>query len=225
MTTADELRPGAWREARSPYAWMSVRDGELVKTILLNAGTHKVGRLRVLEWGAGQSTLEYSRILSEQRIRFYWLTLEYDRDFFDTSLAPELLDRADTVLRYADDDRTIHGPVGDTQAIVEAVCWNHTALRPAEDVADRTADLDDYVAYPASTGGDFDVVIVDGRKRRRCLLAMVDLMGPDTVVLLHDAWHSYYHCALERYPVSKFFGDELWVGARSAARIDDVLQE
>ncbi|MGH3427280.1 MAG: hypothetical protein ACRD3Q_09580 [Terriglobales bacterium] len=220
--SVEDLRPGAWKEARSPYAWMSTRDGDLVREILLNAGSRKAQQLRVLEWGSGQSTLAYSQILAEHGMYFRWLTLEYDREFFDTSVAPGLLDRADTILRYIDDGTMLRGPAGVGRASVEAVCWNRTALRPAERAADRDADLDDYVDHPAATGEDFDVIIVDGRKRRRCLLAAVDLMGADTVVLLHDAWHPYYHCALERYPASRFFGDELWAGACSIARLDEL---
>ena len=204
---------------------MSTLDGELVKAILLGAGARKAQQLHVLEWGSGQSTLAYSQILTEQEMHFRWLTLEYDREFFDTSVAPGLLDRADTILRYIDDGTSVHGPVNLGRAAVEAVCWNRTALRPAERAADREADLDSYVAYPAATGEDFDVIIVDGRKRRRCLLAAADLMRADTLVLLHDAWHPYYHCALERYPASRFFGDELWAGARSTARLDELLPD
>jgi hypothetical protein len=45
----------------SPYALMSVGDGDLIKAVLLNAGVRRRGRgLRVLEWGAGLSTLSFS---------------------------------------------------------------------------------------------------------------------------------------------------------------------
>ena len=165
-------------------------------------------------------------MLAERGVCFHWLTLEYDRQFFDAVLAPELLARSDAILRYADEGSIARGPTGDGLARVEAVCWNRTELRPflPEHAADRDADLDDYVRYPASTGGRFDVMIVDGRKRRRCLMAAADLMGPDTVVLLHDAWHPHYHCALGRYAASRFLGDELWIGAQSAARLDQIVE-
>ncbi|MER6530867.1 helix-turn-helix transcriptional regulator [Streptomyces sp. NPDC001508] len=204
---------------------MSPRDGDLIKTVLLNAAEGSARRLRVLEWGSGQSTLSFAQILAAHDLPFQWLALEYDREYFDTFLAPALLYRADTILRYPDDDRSLHGPVGDGRAHIEAVCWNRTALRPSERSADREADLDDYVNYPAATGRDFDVVLVDGRKRRRCLLAAADFMETDTVVMLHDARHPHYHPPLARYPASRFIGDDLWVGARIAARLDDVLAE
>lgn len=213
------------REVESPYAWMSPRDGDLIKTVLLNAAEGSAQQLRVLEWGSGQSTLSYSQILAAHDLPFQWLALEYDREFFDTFVAPALLYRADTVLRYPDDGRVLHGPVGTGRAHIEAVCWNRTALRPSERPADREADLDRYVDYPTATGHGFDVVLVDGRKRRRCLSAAADFMEADTVVLLHDARHPHYHGPLDRYPASRFIGDDMWVGAGSTARLNEVLAE
>ncbi|MEV4890087.1 helix-turn-helix transcriptional regulator [Nonomuraea sp. NPDC055795] len=204
---------------------MSPRDGDLIKTILLNSAERSARRMRVLEWGSGQSTLSYTQILAAHGLPFHWLALEYDREYFDTFLAPGLLYRADTVLRYVEDDRSLHGPAGDGRAHIEAVCWNRTALRPSERATDREADLDQYVNYPAAIGHGFDAIIVDGRKRRRCLMAAADFMETNTVVMLHDARHPHYHCALDRYPAARFIGDDLWVGARSAARLDEVLAE
>ncbi|MFI9550601.1 helix-turn-helix domain-containing protein [Nonomuraea endophytica] len=204
---------------------MSPRDGDLIKTILLNSAERLTKPLRVLEWGSGQSTLSYAQILAAHDLPFEWLALEYDREYFDTFLAPALLYRADTVLRYVEDDRILRGPAGDGRARIEAVCWNRTALRPSERSADREADLDHYVKYPTAAGHSFDAIIVDGRKRRRCLIAAADFMGANTIVMLHDARHSYYHCALDRYPASRFIGDDMWVGAQSTARLNDVLAD
>ena len=84
---SDQLSDGL-----SPYALMSVGDGDLIKAVLLNAGVRRRG-LHVLEWGAGLSTLSFSAILSEEGIPFHWLALEYDRGYCDSSIAPALLSR------------------------------------------------------------------------------------------------------------------------------------
>jgi hypothetical protein len=224
-SAVEGLRPHAWKSARSPYGWMSERDGEILKAILLNSGAVIGRRLYVAEWGSGQSTLALTRMLDEHGVCCHWLALEYDRAFFDATLAPTLLTRPGTVLQYVDDLRTGHGPDGDVRVTIEAVCWNRTALRPALDdhAADRDADLDEYVHYPAASRAAFDIIIVDGRMRRRCLLAAADLIGPQAVVLLHDAWHFHYQCALGKYPASRFLGDELWIGALDGTSIDRVL--
>jgi hypothetical protein len=204
---------------------MSKRDGELVKAILLSAAAKAAGELHVLEWGSGQSTVSFTRILQQEQMRFHWLTLEYDRKFFGTVVAPELLGRPDTVLRFPDDGGTVAGSTGEGKFRVEAVCWNRTKLRPVEHLLDRLVDLDEYVDYPSTTEYRYDVMIVDGRMRRRCLLVAAELLGPGALVLLHDAWHRFYHCALGRYPASEFFGDELWAGASSQTLLDEVLRD
>ena len=211
----------------SPYALMTVGDGDLIKAVLLNAGVRRRGRgLRVLEWGAGLSTLSFSAILSEEGIPFHWLALEYDRGFCESSIAPELLSRPGGTLRYVEDDRTVSGPPGTGTGKTEVVCWNRAALRPflgEEHLADRSADLDAYVDYPGSAGSEFDVVLVDGRKRRRCLLTALDLAGEHTAVLLHDSSRMYYHPAMREYPASRFIGDDLWIGAASEATLAMAL--
>ncbi len=213
-------------EELSPYAWMSVRDGELIRTVLLNMARCRQGQpLRVLEWGAGLSTLSYSAILAREGVPFHWLTLEYDREFCENYIAPALLARPSTRLRYVDEDHVLNGQSGGEPS-TEVLCWNRTALRPflgPEYVADRAADLDGYVDYPRAAGLEVDVVLVDGRKRRRCLLTALELIGPGSVVLLHDAFRQHYHCAMREYPVSRFIGDELQIGAREAAALITAL--
>ncbi|MEU0236848.1 hypothetical protein ABZ234_04090 [Nocardiopsis sp. NPDC006198] len=205
------LRPGAWREARSPHAWMSRGDGELFLAVLEFAA-RRHGPLRVLEWGSGQSTVEFTRLLAERGAVHEWTALEYDRAFFDEHVLPPLTERPGSEVRYPDDGAVLTVPGLPGTSRVTAVCWNRTRLRPAQNPVDRGVDLDAYVDYPAGRA-PFDVVFVDGRMRRRCLLSASEHLGPDTVVVLHDAWHEHYHCALERYPVGRFAGDEMWVGA------------
>ncbi len=230
-----ELDPNSWISFRdgkltqhepSPYAWMSIRDGESMKALLVNAAAARRGEpLRVLEWGAGKSTFSFTDILREAEMPYRWLALEYDRQFCDATIAPELLRRPDTLLRYIEDGRVVTGAAVGEPAI-EVVCWNSPPLRPfmgADHRADRSANLDAYVDYPMSTGRQFDVIIVDGRKRRRCLLAALDLMAEGGIVLLHDAYRDYYHCATDAYAVARFFGDALWIGAADEAALEAVV--
>jgi hypothetical protein len=213
-------------EELSPYAWMSVRDGELIRAVLLNMTEFRHGQpLRVLEWGAGLSTLSYSAILARMGVPFHWLALEYDREFCEKSIAPELLARSATSLRYVDENRVLEG-LPSEEPNTEVLCWNRSALRPflgPEHAADRKADLDEYVNYPLAAGLEVDVVLVDGRKRRRCLLAALDVIASKAVVLLHDAFREHYHCAMREYPASRLIGDELWIGAREPTSLNTAL--
>ncbi len=61
-------------------------------------------------------------------------------------------------------------------------------------------------------GEQFDVVLVDGRMRRRCLLvAGSRLRDRDSVIVLHDAERPYYHPGLEGYE-GEFVTKRIWVG-------------
>lgn len=59
-----------------------------------------------------------------------------------------------------------------------------------------------------------DIAIVDGRLRRRCLLAAANQAG---IVILHDAQREYYHCAFSAYKHQGRAGDMLWIGSQDLA--------
>ncbi|MBV9649451.1 MAG: hypothetical protein JO296_04840 [Pseudonocardiales bacterium] len=210
----------------SPYALMSVLDGELVKTVLLNLAVLERKRpLCILEWGCGLSTLSYTKILAGAGAPFHWTALEYDPSFLNAKVVPQLSDRPDTIIRMVDDGTGINN-AGEGTARLEIVCWNRGRLQPFfgdEFVSDRLVNLDAYVAYPRSTTDQFNAFLVDGRKRRRCLLVARDLLGPQAITILHDASRTYYHSALSTYPAGRFVGDDLWIGGHSEQVLDTVL--
>lgn len=59
-----------------------------------------------------------------------------------------------------------------------------------------------------------DLVIVDGRLRRRCL---IEASRVDGVVVLHDAQRAYYHCAFGLFAHQGRVGDMLWIGSQNQA--------
>lgn len=224
----------SWEE--SEKAWMSVRDADLLE-LLLVAHCERLGRpARVLEWGAGRSTLHYSRVLEEHNALGRWLSLEHNRQFFTESVAPELAQRASASYLLAEDltgaSPTGAPPVGAVgagpkadAARVCAVIFDAGDLRPYDEdrLGDREADLDAYVKLPASLGERFDAVLVDGRKRRRCLLEASRLLTDDGIVILHDAWRKYYQCAWGAFAFSTRAGDMLWIGAQRDPRLNSIL--
>src|SRR5258708_8542720 len=63
----------------SPYALMSVGDGDLIKAVLLNAGVRRRGGgLRVPQWGAGPSAPSFSPIPTPAGSPIPLLPLRYD---------------------------------------------------------------------------------------------------------------------------------------------------
>lgn len=138
--------------------------------------------LDVLEWGSGGSTVYFAQFLRDEGISYTWTSIEYNRIWHE---------RISHVVR---DDKCVDLVLFDV---------GNTELRQ------RYTSMEEYITYPATLGKKYDVILVDGRKRRRCLLEARNLLKPDGVVFLHDARRTYYHCAFSAYPDSQVL---LWTG-------------
>jgi len=161
---------------------MGDREIRIVEKALLDANGTP---LRVLEWGCGGSTVYFPRMLARHGIEYSWVSLEYKREWY---LAVSEQVKEDPNVRLV---------------LFEVV---------GEDPWSRACRMDEYVSFPATLGTEFDVILVDGRKRRRCLLEVKSLLAPGGVVFLHDAQRRRYHCALVDYPDSCFLTRKLWRG-------------
>jgi hypothetical protein len=217
-------QPLAWMsEEESEKAWMTVRDGDLFELLLLAHADRHGSPVDVLEWGAGRSTLYYSSRLEAQGLLGSWLSIEHNREFFMAEVEPQLSSRASARFVLAEQaEREIGAEDGEK---LRVVVFDGGDLQPYDPdrEQDRRADLDGYVALPASLERRNDIAIVDGRKRRRCLLEASSLLSDDGIVVLHDAWRPYYQCAFEAYRFSRRIGDELWVGAQTDPRLEEIL--
>ncbi len=109
---------------------------------------------RVLEWGAGGSTLYWPKLFPEIK----WLSIEHNPD-------------------YA---RALEG-------------------KTAPNVTLMQLDYPDYHELKAEQVGTFDLIIVDGRHRVRCLDVARDLLNPGGAAILHDAGRERYAPAKDYY--------------------------
>lgn len=72
-----------------------------------------------------------------------------------------------------------------------------------------------YFDPPELRGRHFDLILVDGRMRRRCLENAATLLRDgNSLVILHDAERSHYHSAFNRFAEGRFLGKRVWVGHR-----------
>lgn len=213
----------------SDKAWMSVTDADLFEGLLLRKA-REGGPLEILEWGSGKSTFHYAGVLAETGVPFRWLSLEYDRAYFRNDIEPRLDELPDARAHYVHDAEAGALRLGaeplESQR-VEFVVFDKGRLRPMlrAGKADRTVDMDAYVDLPGRQGRRFDVVLVDGRKRRRCLLQASGLLADGGVALLHDAWRPYYHCAFDAYAAQRRIGDILWIGTQAEATYLETIMK
>jgi len=212
-----------WSKTQSPKAYMSIRDADLYEELLLRLARTKRDRpLEVVEWGSGRSTVWYTRFLDMLRVPYRWLVLEHDRSYFAKHVAPQLSDRSNADVRMFEalppELSSCFAPTG-----VHAVVFDAGPLDPRRQVGDRLVDLDDYVAVPARLGRPIDLAIVDGRKRRRCVLAASALIRQGGYVILHDARRRQYQCAFPAFQSGRHFGDDWWIGAQHETAFADVV--
>jgi hypothetical protein len=217
---------GWWSETESPKAWMSVRDADLYEALLHRLVSLRGGEpLRVIEWGTGRSTLWFTRFLDDLGAPYRWLAIEHHREYFDSSVAPELASRPGAVVAHAEklNGADIEGFL--TGSGILAVSYDGGELFPGGEgrERDRLALLDDYVSLPARLGFSCDLAVVDGRKRRRCVLEAAGLVGRRGHVILHDAWRPYYQCAWSAFRSGRRFGDEWWIGSNRKTDFTGIL--
>jgi hypothetical protein len=139
--------------------------------------------LNVLEWGAGGSTKHFTEFLTSKKITYDWTALEYNKNWFERVAAFNIPNVALALFDVGNDN-----------------------------LKQRNINMDDYVRYPMTLGKKFDFILVDGRKRRRCLINASQLLNAGGVVALHDAQRKYYHCAFASFKTSKFLSTTLWTG-------------
>ena len=139
-------------------------------------------RIDVLEWGSGGSTVYFTQFLKNKGIAYTWTSIEYSKVWYE---------KISSILK---DDKNV--------SIVLFDVGNTNVKQP-------DIPMNEYVVYPSTIGKKYDVILVDGRKRRRCLLETSKMLKPGGVVLLHDARRTYYHSAFSAYPDSRMI---LWTG-------------
>lgn len=183
-----------------PAMWMS--EIHYIEKLLEEAGSKKES-LNILEWGAGRSTIHFSNFMKQKGINFQWIAIEnhipWHQDVLSMIESNSLTESTSCLLKSG----------------------THEERKPLQEKMDMT----DYVNHPSSLGKEFDLVIVDGRRRLECLEAASSLLSPTGVTVLHDAERPDYHGAFVRYADGGEFVCEnispvpggvqkLWVGGR-----------
>ena len=142
--------------------------------------------LSILEWGLGGSTVYFTEYLRKIHDQWSWLTIEHDRNWYD-KVVPNL------------------------GSNVEVWLFDKCGADPRE----RQVDMTDYVEAPcrAVPVKTFDIIVVDGRYRRRCLLTAAKSLRPSGICLLHDADRDYYRSAYSHFKThGKIPGTQWWYG-------------
>ena len=190
-----------------PEVWMEPWEIYTIKVLLKN-----VQPMRCFEWGAGGSTLLFTR---ELNINSKWISVDHNKDwvkkigsrlklgkFFGVYVGVEII--------YIPPERAI---------------WTD------ENNDGAYSDLKEYVDKPSKLGM-FDLMLVDGRARNDCILSASKSIEENGIVILHDANREYYHDSFKFFKYGVLLKDNrneaggLWFGSHGVdvyAKVKEVL--
>jgi hypothetical protein len=140
---------------------------------------------RVLEWGSGGSTRE---ILATFPFVERLVSVEHHPDWYQ--LVKEQLRDPRLSLHHVLPDVPPHSYKVPAHKTVN---WNRRAETDVTVMAS-------YIAFPATLGLTYHLVLVDGRARTFCMRAGWELLEPGGVMLLHDAQRPEYQSTLASFP-------------------------
>lgn len=225
-SSSNDLTPDWTSHEVSSKAWMSIRDADLLESLLIGLSKQKLNEpLRVVEWGCGRSTIWYGRFLEHSNINHQWLGIEHNQSYFETTIAEEFISDPGTHIIRCNNltGAPPHSWSGKTERVV--ALFDHGAVAPFESklISDREVNMDAYVSLPAEWSFNCDLAIIDGRKRRRCTLEAQKLIGDTGLVFLHDAWREHYQSAWPSFKYSSRIGDEWWIGMNYEADLSKLF--
>lgn len=200
------LSCSGWYWYRRGLPAQSARDIWVFKEVL---STAEAERLRVFEWGPGASTIYYSKFLNSIGRRFEWYAIDNSRKWF------RRVEERITRSRLTDQ---VHIYCSEFPAFWEMPEYSPDNPVPPQSYSSSASVLK-YVNFPKELAGRFDVIILDGRYRRRCLLVAAEVLAPRGIVILHDAHRTHYHSSLSVYSHVQFLETGVLPGTRTRSAI------
>lgn len=175
---------------------MKYREIEIIIEIL-----QRLKPARVLEWGAGYSTLYFSQFVDKN---VKWFSIEHNGDWAQRVKAMN------------------------TNPNVEIFHVKPDYFPWTDEFNDGSySDLKEYIDF-ADRLGCLDFIFIDGRARHEALRKAFQLIKDDGLIILHDANRYYYHEPFKLFKNQALFTDKrgngggIWVGSKGC-EINSVL--
>lgn len=167
--------------------FMKREEGEIVADYIRNS-IQSVGSgcFNVLEWGGGDSTIYYVKLLEEENINFEWHVMEHSPAW------------QDWILRN----------IGNSSLHVHLFDYKKYSRDETRKICMR-----EYVEFPRTLGIKFNLIIIDGRKRVRCLEESKFMLAENCSVYMDNAEREYYQKGISSFPKGEFITKELWRGS------------
>ena len=149
----------------------------------------ETNHLDVLEWGSGYGTKYLTDLLHKTGYTFEWDSIEADLRWYTEVGKLDLLPNI-----------RIH-------------LFEEPILRIDDRRKLNKLPMTDYTEFPRKClNKKFDIIYVDGFKRRMCLKEATNLLKEGGFVLSHDAQRVTYQETMKEYYNGKFLCPKLWKG-------------
>ena len=195
-----------WRWKARGLPAQSSRDILLFKAVLSGVGK---GDIRVFEWGSGASTIYYPKYLNSIGRDFDWHAIDNSRAWYLKSQER---------IAEARLDGFVHVYYSEFPAFWEFSGYTLADPIPPDSEIDYQA-VAKYVEFPKELDQRFDLVIIDGRYRRRCLITAKHVLADDGVLILHDAQRTHYHSSLSEFGQVEWLDTGLMPGTKQLIKV------
>ena len=214
--TLQEVVPGAikhplisftrWYWQLRTLPQQSVEDINIFKQVLSNACS---GRLRVFEWGTGLSTVYYPTFLKSIGREFEWHSIDNSAVWHQ---------KISVHIRKRHLSENVQVYCSEFPAFFQLPGYSASNPIPSDSYCNHPS-VAKYVSFPIQLGEPFNVIIIDGRFRRRCLMVAKEAITSNGIVILHDADRSHYYPPLASYPHHLFIQSGTLPGSRQKSMI------
>ena len=158
---------------------MTPKERSIYKDMLLGLSSRQP--LDIFEYGTGYSTLYFAQFLMSQGIRFHIHSVDHNRDW------------------HLNIKRLLHQEGFDSVVTLHLSEFHPRGIFPPE----SSHELE-YIRMPQIMAASFDLIVVDGRFRRRCMEVAAGCLKRQGKVFLHDAERDFYHSALGIFKCGQF---------------------
>ncbi len=161
---------------------MTDRERRVYKQLLVHlSGTKK--HIRLFEYGSGFSTVYYAKFLKSKGISFELHSVDNNELWHNR--VKEMVDQ--------------HGVSSSVNLYLSAFLpfWENSKWKwgvpvPCGIFAPSSTQEHQYIEMPSSLKGEFDLILIDGRFRQRCLKEAIKSLSPNGIVIIHDAHKTHY---------------------------------
>lgn len=157
-------------------------------------------KLSIFEWGSGFSTVYYANFLRHKKMRFEWHSVDNDRAWHE---------KVKSLIKKKHLESYVRIYLYEFDPFWKKPEWRSNLLTCSILGPESESEIS-YINFPRQLHCKFDIAIIDGRFRRRCMQTAKEVLLPEGIAILHDAQKKHYHIGLNNFKYGSFYHGARW---------------